>query len=93
LRLLVGPDKNPPERAAFIHQDARAYASVLGPGKTIEQPMAEGRHAWVQVAQGNITLNGVTLKEGDGAAISEERELRIEGAGAKGGEFILIDLA
>jgi quercetin 2,3-dioxygenase len=93
LRLLVGPDKNPPERAALIHQDARAYASVLAPGKTIEQPIAEGRHAWVQVAQGDIVLNGVALKEGDGAAVSEERELRIEGAGARGGEFILIDLA
>jgi quercetin 2,3-dioxygenase len=93
LRQLVGPDKNPPERAAFIHQDARAYASVLGAGKTIQQPIAPGRHAWVQVAQGDITLNGVALKEGDGAAVSDERELKIEGSGAQGGEFILIDLA
>lgn len=93
LRLLVGPDPNPPEPAAFIHQDARAYASVLAPGKTIEQPIAPGRHAWVQVAQGNIVLNGQPLKEGDGAAISDESALRIEGAGPAGGEFLLIDLA
>ena len=32
LRLLVGPDRNPPEPAAFINQDARAYACVLSPG-------------------------------------------------------------
>jgi redox-sensitive bicupin YhaK (pirin superfamily) len=93
LRPLVGPDEHPMERAAFIHQDARAYASVLGAGKIIEQPIGSGRHAWVQVARGDITVNGVALKEGDGAAISEERALRIEGAGARGGEFILIDLA
>jgi redox-sensitive bicupin YhaK (pirin superfamily) len=93
LRLLVGPDKNPPEPAAFIYQDARAYASVLAPGKTIEQPVAAGRHAWVQCAQGNITLNGHSLKEGDGAAVSEERALMIAGDGPKGGELILIDLA
>jgi redox-sensitive bicupin YhaK (pirin superfamily) len=93
LRLLVGPDLNPPEPAAFIHQDARAYASVLAPGKTIEQPIARGRYAWVQCAQGNITLNGHSLAEGDGAAIGEERALQIAGDGVTGGEFLLIDLA
>jgi redox-sensitive bicupin YhaK (pirin superfamily) len=93
LRLLVGPDRNPPEPAAFIHQDARAYASVLDPGKTLEQPVAPERHAWVHCAQGNIMLNGQKLKEGDGAAISHERVLQIQGGGAKGGELLLIDLA
>lgn len=93
LRLLVGPDRNPPEPAAFINQDARAYASVLGPEKTLEHPIAPGRHAWVQCAQGNIVLNGHALKEGDGAAISEEPALMMAGAGPAGGEFLLIDLA
>jgi hypothetical protein len=32
LRLLVGPEENPPKPAAVIHPDARAYASVLAPG-------------------------------------------------------------
>jgi len=93
LRLLVGPDQHPSEPAAFIYQDARAYASVLAPGKTIEQPIAPGRHAWVHCAQGNITLNGHELNGGDGAAISEEPALMIAGNGPTGGEFILIDLA
>jgi quercetin 2,3-dioxygenase len=93
LRLLVGPDEDPPEPAAFIHQDARAYASVLAPGQFLEQPMAPGRHAWVQCAQGNITVNELALKEGDGAAVSEERALTISGAGPAGGELLFIDLA
>jgi quercetin 2,3-dioxygenase len=93
LRLLVGPDRNPPEPAAFINQDARAFASVLAPGKTLEHPIAPGRHAWVQCAQGNIVLNGHALKEGDGAAASDERALMIAGCGPAGGEFLLIDLA
>jgi redox-sensitive bicupin YhaK (pirin superfamily) len=93
LRLLVGPDPNPPEPAAFIHQDMRAYASVLAPGKTVEQPIPRGRYAWVQCAQGSITLNGQPLKEGDGAAISDERALLIAGDDREGGEFLLLDLA
>lgn len=93
LRLLVGPDENPPEPSAFIHQDARAYACVLAPGKTVEQPIVHGRAAWVQVAQGDIILNGHPLKAGDGAAVMDEKAVMIEGGGTGGGEFLLIDLA
>ncbi|HLH44289.1 MAG TPA: pirin family protein [Bryobacteraceae bacterium] len=93
LRLLVGPDRNPPEPAAFIHQDARAYASVLAPGKTLEQPIAPGRHAWVHCASGNIIVNGYTLQEGDAVAMSGERAAMLAGCGPSGGELLLIDLA
>jgi redox-sensitive bicupin YhaK (pirin superfamily) len=37
------------------------------------------RHAWVQVATGKVTLNGLELKAGDGAAISDEKKLEISG--------------
>jgi quercetin 2,3-dioxygenase len=93
LRLMAGPDKKTDVPAAFIHQDARMYASVLGAGEKLEQPIAKGRHAWVHCAQGNITLNGHALKEGDGAALSEESSLQIAGAGPHGGEFLVFDLA
>ena len=93
LRLIAGPDKKTAEPAAFIHQDARMYASVLAAGESLEQQIPKGRHAWVHCAQGNITLNGHALKEGDGAAISDEAALQITGAGPAGGEFLLFDLA
>jgi redox-sensitive bicupin YhaK (pirin superfamily) len=94
LRLIAGPKESVPPRdaAAVIGQDARMYASVLEPGEAIEQPIPQGRHAWVHCAQGDITLNGHALKEGDGAAISDEAALQIAGAGAHGGEFLLFDL-
>jgi quercetin 2,3-dioxygenase len=93
LRLLAGPEQNgSSERAAVIHQNAWVYASVLGPGQALQQPLAPGRHAWLHVAQGNITLNGQPLKEGDGAAISGEKTLSLAGAGPDGGELLLFDL-
>ena len=67
--------------------------AVLGPGQSLEQPIARGRHAWVQCARGNITVNELVLKEGDGAAVSEERAVTISGAGPAGGELLFIDLA
>jgi len=93
LRLIAGPDKATPDPAAFIHQDARMYASVLAPGGQLEQPIVKGRYAWVHCAQGNIILNGYPLKEGDAAALSDEPSLQIAGAGSHGGEFLVFDLA
>jgi redox-sensitive bicupin YhaK (pirin superfamily) len=68
------------------------YAAVLGNGETINYPIAPGRHAWVQGAAGEIDVNGVTLKEGDGLAVSDESSLTLRGA-AGGGELLLFDLA
>lgn len=93
LRLLVGPDEHPSEPAAFIHQDARAYASVLAPGRALEYPVAKGRHAYVQCAQGSINVNGHQLQTGDGAALSGEAAVMLSGGAASGGELVLIDLA
>ena len=42
LRLIAGPDKNTNPPSAFINQDARMYAAVLGSGETITFPIAHG---------------------------------------------------
>ena len=78
LRLIAGPEKNTNPPSAFINQDARMYAAVLGSGETITYPIAPGRHAWVQVARGDVTLNGQSLSAGDGAAVSDEQALDLE---------------
>lgn len=38
------------------------------------------RHAWVQVARGAVTLNGVRLGEGDGAAVESEQQIELRAA-------------
>ena len=93
LRLIAGPEKDTTPPSAFIHQDARMYAAVLGNGDTITYPIPKGRHAWVQGAAGEIDVNGVTIKEGDGLAVSDESSLTLRGTGTSGGELLLFDLA
>ena len=93
LRLIAGPDTNTNPPAAFINQDARMYAAVLANGQTITYPIAKGRHAWVQGAVGEIDVNGMAIKEGDGLAVSDEASLTLRGTGANGGELLLFDLA
>ena len=90
LKLLAGPEKA--EGSAFIHQDAWVYASALDSGQRVEKSVAKGRHAWVQVASGNIVLNGHKLATGDGAAISNEETLQLEGAQG-GAEVLVFDLS
>ncbi len=89
LRLIAAPDGA--EGAVTINQDARVYASVMDAGETIVQPLDVDRHAWLQVARGAITLNDTQLDQGDGASISQEKQIQI--AALEPAEVLLFDLA
>jgi len=91
LKLLAAPEKHGDEMTV-IRQNARIYAAELDPYRGVKQPLAEGRHAWVQVVKGSILLNGCELQQGDAAAVSEESELIMSGEQPEGGEFLLFDL-
>lgn len=91
LRLLASPEAA--KGAAVIHQDARVSVAALYSGERLEESIVPGRHAWVQVARGALSLNGQALGEGDGAAVSGERALSFTGEGGGGVEFLLFDLA
>jgi redox-sensitive bicupin YhaK (pirin superfamily) len=86
LQLLASRDGR--EGSVVIHQDASLYGTVLEKG-AVDYAVKPGRHAYVQVAKGSVKLNGQALGEGDGAAISDERSVRLEGDG----EVLLFDLA
>jgi redox-sensitive bicupin YhaK (pirin superfamily) len=89
LRLVASRDAR--DGSLRVHQDVDVYASLLGRGDAVTHALRPGRHAWLQLARGRCTLNGVALEAGDGAAVSGEPELRIDGA--EGAELLLFDLA
>jgi len=84
--------RSPQDGAVKINQDASIFAALLGAGESVSHSIAKGRGAWLQVMRGKVKVNGLELASGDGAAIEQEPELRIEGAEA-GSEFLLFDLA
>jgi redox-sensitive bicupin YhaK (pirin superfamily) len=88
LRLVGSHDGR--DGSVTLHQDVALYAGVLDEGQKAELAIAPGRHAWVHVARGAATVNGKRLGEGDGAALSDERALALEG---HGGEVLVFDLA
>ena len=63
------------ENSIPIHQDADVYLATLRQGDALSFALRSGRHAWVQVAEGVVTLNRQRLEPGDGAAVSEEAVL------------------
>ena len=87
-RLVVSPEGQ--DGSLKVHQDLRLYSTVLGQGEKTEYTLAPGRHAWLQVARGAGTLNGVALKAGDGVAVSEES--RLELSATEPLEALLFDL-
>jgi quercetin 2,3-dioxygenase len=89
LRLIASPDGK--DGSVTIHQDARLYASLLEPGEEVKHELSKGRYAWLQVAKGAVELNRKTLKQGDGAAVSDEKVLAIKGTADT--EILLFDLA
>jgi redox-sensitive bicupin YhaK (pirin superfamily) len=89
LRLVVSPDGR--EGSVKIRQDNKLYATTLAQGETVKHALKADRHAYVQVAKGSVTLNGLELETGDGAAISAEKAVEL--TGVKDAEVLLFDLA
>jgi redox-sensitive bicupin YhaK (pirin superfamily) len=90
--LLAAPEHSGRRPLTTIKQDARVSAGAFDKGQTTQYRLGSGRHAWVQVVKGNVSLNGQSLHQGDAAAVSEEQDLVIEGTEAPGGEVLLFDL-
>ncbi len=77
LRVVASPDGR--DDSIVIHADAVVHAGLFDAGETTELALATDRHAWVHVARGHVRLNGQELVEGDGAALSNEDKVAIEG--------------
>ncbi|HEX9442657.1 MAG TPA: pirin family protein [Candidatus Binatia bacterium] len=86
---LVAADQR--DGAVQLHQDVEVSAARLDPGQQAAYRLKPGRYAWLQMARGGATLNGVSLGAGDGAAVDGEEILEIKAT--KEAEALLFDLA
>jgi len=87
-RVIVSPDSR--EGSLKVHQDMSLYSTLLKQGESAEYTLAPGRHAWLQLARGAGTLNGVAVKAGDGVAVSDESKLVL--SASEPVEALLFDL-
>lgn len=73
LALFLSP--NGREGSMTIRSDADIYAATLNGDQAITHAMGNDTRAWVQVADGSVTVNGQVLRRGDGLAIREAGRL------------------
>ncbi|HWA22691.1 MAG TPA: pirin family protein [Caulobacterales bacterium] len=87
--LASGFDHDQAAGALPIRQDARVLGATLLAGATTSYELAPGRNAYLVVAKGAATANGVALGERDGAAIRDEAVIQI--AAEQDSEIVLVD--
>ena len=90
LRLLVAPSSEGNDAALSIKADAKLYGALLGAGQQVTHELLPGRSAWVQVARGDIQVNGELLNQGDGAALREDGQVVL--TGVEPAEVLVFDL-
>lgn len=86
---IAGPDGS--GAAVGIHQDAKIFASKLVAGASLEYSLERGRHAWLQVATGELLVNGTKLTAGDAVASSRATSLHV--TATDDSDVLLFDLA
>jgi redox-sensitive bicupin YhaK (pirin superfamily) len=78
------------EGSIVIQQDADLWLAKLDVEQTAKHSLASGRHAWVHIAEGEVTLNGHSLTSGDAAAVTGESTLEL--TASKPSQVLLFDL-
>ncbi|TCK36319.1 hypothetical protein B0G84_5308 [Paraburkholderia sp. BL8N3] len=88
LRLLLSPDGA--HESLVLQQDARVYAGLFDGSESARLEVDSGRHAYVHVARGDVTVNGIRLGEGDGTRVRGEEALTF--ADGHDAEVLVFDL-
>jgi redox-sensitive bicupin YhaK (pirin superfamily) len=89
LCLVASPDGR--DGSVTVHTDAQLHVGLFDEGEGGQHQLRPGRHAWVQIARGRARVNGQELAAGDGAALSGEPLVKIEGI--EKSEVLVFDLA
>jgi redox-sensitive bicupin YhaK (pirin superfamily) len=74
-----------------IRSQARVLGATLKAGESAEYQFGDKRVGYLVPATGRVEINGVTLDERDGAAVSGERMIRV--TALEDAELVLVDSA
>ncbi len=85
---LIG-SSNARQGSVKIHQNADVYAALLDGAERVVHSLASGRRAFLHVARGSVSANGLALAAGDALKMTDETQIVITG---KGAEVLLFDL-
>lgn len=75
-----------------IRANGRLAAATLNAGQATDYAFAEGRKGYLVAAKGRFKVNGIEAAAGDGVAIKDEAQIRVE-ALDNDTEVVLVDVA
>jgi redox-sensitive bicupin YhaK (pirin superfamily) len=87
-RLIASPDAA--AGSTLIHQDATLRAARLASGAALDYALDPARLAYVHLVRGELQLNGLAMRTGDGAKVAEESALHF--VASQDSEVLLFDL-
>jgi redox-sensitive bicupin YhaK (pirin superfamily) len=76
--------------AVLVHQDAHVFVSRLTEGASVTHPLEAGRGAYLYVIDGDVAVNGGSMRTGDAAQVSDESSIDL--AATETTELILVDV-
>ena len=87
-RLLASPDGQ--QDSVSIHQDVKLYTVAITDQQPFIYKVIPGRYLWLQMISGDIVVGDKKLLPGDGAAVSDEKQIKV--VAKEPSEFLLFDL-
>jgi redox-sensitive bicupin YhaK (pirin superfamily) len=78
------------EGSLTLHQDVDLYVLDLDAHQSVEYVINKNRSVWLQVARGSLKVNDHLLSQGDGASITHDNLIDIQGL--EKAEILLFDL-
>lgn len=88
LTLLASNDGR--DGSVIINQDVNLFYGHLGAGRKVEHTLRSVLGGWIQVLRGEVAISNLSIRQGDGAAIANEGNLKL--AAASDSAFLLFDL-
>jgi redox-sensitive bicupin YhaK (pirin superfamily) len=88
LRLIASADRA--EGSVLIHQDVRVYAGLFDGAESTALAVKQGRHVYVHVARGALSVNGVALEAGDALKSTEATAVTLQHG--RDAEILVFDL-
>uniref|UniRef100_A0A914UHK5 Pirin n=1 Tax=Plectus sambesii TaxID=2011161 RepID=A0A914UHK5_9BILA len=88
LKLVVSGDGR--DGSMMVHRDVKVYAGLFDGKERAEYEVIPGRKIWLHVAKGSLTVNNLSLSEGDAIGVEEAGNLKLENG--QNSEILLFDL-
>lgn len=82
--------QNGTEGSISAHQDFKLFAGHFNAADSQKVELKAGRNAWVQLIEGRLQINDITLSAGDGLAVSKESTLNLKALDKS--HFLFFDL-